>query len=470
MLLTITTTYQPATDLGYLLHKHPDRCQSFALAFGQASVYYPEAEPARCTAALQLDIDPVRLARRERDAPDTRPLEPYVNDRPYVASSFLSVALAQVYGSALAGQCKPRPELVETPLPLHARLWVVPGRSDATLLQRLFAPLGYAVQVAAHPLDTRDPDAGNSPYVTLDLQAQTRLCDLLTHLYVLIPVLDDQKHYYVGEAEVEKLLRQGEDWLAQHPERELITRRYLRHRSRLTRAALARLAEEDVPDPEAATAAQAAAEDRLEQPLRLHEQRIEAVAAVLAEHGARRVLDLGCGEGHLLQRLLADSRFVEIVGIDVSVRALERARERLHLERLTAQQRERMTLLHGSLTYRDQRLSGYDGAALVEVIEHIDPSRLPLFERAVFGEARPGIVAITTPNAEYNALFPNLSAGRFRHRDHRFEWSRAEFAAWADGVAQRYGYTATFQPIGPLDANYGAPTQMGVLRHQGEHA
>jgi 3' terminal RNA ribose 2'-O-methyltransferase Hen1 len=464
MLLTITTTYQPATDLGYLLHKHPDHCQSFALAFGQAAVYYPEAHAARCTAALQLAIDPVRLARRDHDVPDTRPLEPYVNDRPYVASSFLSVALAQVYGSALAGQCKQRPDLVETPLPLHARLVVVPRRGGSDLLHRLFAPLGYTVQVTPHPLDTRDPDAGDSPYVTLELQSQTRLCDLLTHLYVLIPVLDDQKHYYVGEAEVEKLLRRGKDWLAQHPERELITRRYLRHRSRLTRAALARLAEEDMPDPEATAAAQAAAESNLEQPLRLHEQRIEAVAAVLAEHGARRVLDLGCGEGHLLQRLLADSRFAEIVGIDVSVRALERARERLNLERLPSRQAERITLLHGSLTYRDQRLSGYDGAALVEVIEHIDPARLPLFERAVFGEARPGIVAITTPNAEYNALFPGLSAGRFRHRDHRFEWSRAEFAAWADGVAQRYGYTAAFQPIGPLDADHGAPTQMGVLQ------
>lgn len=467
MFLTITTTHQPATDLGYLLHKHPDRCQSFDLPFGQAHIWYPEAHAERCTAALLLDIDPVRLARHDPGAASRRPLEPYVNDRPYVASSFLSVALAKVYSSALAGQCKPRPELVATPLPLMVRLVAVPCRGGPELLQRLFTPLGYTVHVAMQPLDTRDPAAGDSAYAMLELQAHTRLSDLLSHLYVLIPVLDDQKHYYVGDAEVEKLLRRGTDWLAQHPERELIARRYLRHRSNLTRAALARLAEEDTPDPDATAESQAAAEDTLEKPLSLHEQRIEAVATVLAENGVRHVLDLGCGEGRLLKRLLEDKRFIEIVGVDVSARALERAQSRLNLDRLPPRQRERITLLHGSLVYRDKRLTGYDGAALVEVIEHLDQARLAALERVVFGEARPGLVVITTPNVEYNTLFEGLPAGQLRHRDHRFEWSRAAFAAWAERVAQRHGYTVTFHPIGPEDATLGAPTQMGVFRQEG---
>ncbi len=467
MLLTITTTYQPATDLGYLLHKHPDRYQSFTLTFGQVHICYPVARMECCTAALLLEVDPVRLARHERNAAGSRPLEPYVNDRPYVASSFLSVALAQVYGSALAGQCKQRPDLVETALPLQAHLSVVPCRDGVDLLTRLFAPLGYTLNVQAHPLDLRDPNADASPYFTLELQARTRLRDLLMHLYVLIPVLDDQKHYYVGEAEVEKLLQKGEAWLYQHPERELITQRYLKHRRSLTRTALSRLAEEDNPDPEATTEAHAAAEERLEQPLRLHAQRIEAVATILAEGGARRVLDLGCGEGHLLKRLLADLRFTEIVGMDVSVRALERAHEQLKLEWLAPQQRERITLLHGALTYRDKRLAGYDGAALVEVIEHLDPARLPAFEQVIFGAVRPGMLVITTPNADYNAAFPNLLAGQFRHRDHRFEWSRAVFAAWAKRVAQQHGYTVALHPIGPEDPTLGAPTQMGVFRREG---
>jgi 3' terminal RNA ribose 2'-O-methyltransferase Hen1 len=467
MILTITTTYQPATDLGYLLHKHPERCQSFELAFGHAHVCYPEATPQRCTAALLLDIDAVRLARRERDIASNRPLEPYVNDRPYVASSFLSVAIAQVYGSALAGQCKQRPNLVDLALPLHARLEVVPCRDGADLLSRLFAPLGYHVQLTSHPLDTRDPHAGNSPYFTVELQAQTRLCDLLAHLYVLVPVLDDQKHYYVDDSEVDKLLRQGKEWLIEHPERELITRRYLKYQRGLTSTALAHLADEDSPPADASGCDLVGADDSLAPPMRLHRQRIEAVATTLAAGGARRVLDLGCGEGHLLQRLLLDPRFTEIVGVDVSVRALERARDHLHLEQLAPHQRERVTLLHGSLLYRDRRLAGYDGAAVVEVIEHLDPARLPAFERVVFGEARPGMVVITTPNAEYNAIFPRLPAGNVRHRDHRFEWDRSTFAQWAERVAQHYGYRVLFQPIGFEDLSLGAPTQMALFQRKG---
>lgn len=465
MLLTITNTHPPATDLGYLLHKHPDRVQSYDLAFGQAHVFYPEADTARCTAALLLDIDPVRLSRRlNPNKGGGAPLEPYVNDRPYVASSFLSVAIAQVFSSALAGRCKQRPELVDMQLPLQVRLTGVPCRDGAAFLQRLFTPLGYMIQAQPHPLDPHFPQWGDSPYVTVELQAHTRLRDLLTHLYVLVPVLDDRKHYWVDASEVEKLLRQGGAWLAHHPERELITERYLKHQHSLTRVALARLAEEDQTDPDTIEAAHIAEECALETPLRLHDQRIDAVVAVFVDNEAWRVLDLGCGEGLLLKQLLDDPRFTEIVGMDISVRALECARERLHLDRLTPAQRERVQLLHGSLVYRDRRLAGYAGAAVVEVIEHLDPARLTTFAQVVFGEARPGIVVITTPNAEYNVRFANLPTGVFRHKDHRFEWSRAAFAAWAEDVAQRYRYTVTFQPIGPDDPTVGAPTQMGVFR------
>lgn len=468
MILTITSTQPPATDLGYLLHKHPDHCQSYDLGFGQAHIFYPEAGHARCTAALLLDVDPVRLARRAEPrtgrAGAGPPLEPYVNDRPYVASSFLSVAIAQVLGSALAGRCRQRPELVEMLLPLQARLAVVPCRDGESFLRRLFEPLGYTIHAQSHPLDPHFPEWGDSPYFTVELQAHLRLRDLLTHLYVLVPVLDDQKHYWVGEDEIAKLLRQGGEWLAQHPERALITRRYLKHQRSLTRAALAQLSEEDSPDPDTTTALYDAAEKHLEAPLRLHDQRMQAVMAALIDGEVRRVLDLGCGEGHLLKRLLDDPRFTEIVGVEVSVRALERARERLQLEKLPPQQRQRISLLHGSLVYRDRRLAGYDGAAVVEVIEHLDPARLVDFAQVVFGEARPGMVVITTPNAEYNVKFPNLPAGRFRHKAHRFEWSRAEFAAWAEGVARRYGYTVALRPVGPEDPVVGAPTQMAVLR------
>ncbi|HJT78099.1 MAG TPA: 3' terminal RNA ribose 2'-O-methyltransferase Hen1, partial [Gemmataceae bacterium] len=370
-------------------------------------------------------------------------------------------------GSALAGRSKERPELAGTSLPLEARLAVLPCRGGEGFLRRLFEPLGYAVSARRHPLDEHFPEWGESAYYTVTLRADCRLCDLLTHLYMLVPVLDDDKHYWVGEDEVEKLLRHGEGWLAAHPEREAIARRYLKHRSYLARAALARLAEEDAPDPDAAAEAHAGEEAALEERISLNEQRLGAVTAVLRECGAKRILDLGCGEGKLLRQLLREPGVEEVVGVDASCRALEIAGERLQRDHLPPGRQERVRLLQGSLTYRDRRLAGYDAAAVVEVIEHLDPPRLAAFERVLFEFARPGAVVLTTPNAEYNVKFPGLPAGQLRHRDHRFEWGRAEFRAWAEAVARRFGYEVRFLPVGPEDPALGPPTQMGVFRQCG---
>jgi 3' terminal RNA ribose 2'-O-methyltransferase Hen1 len=455
MLLTITNTRFPATDMGYLLHKNPDRAQSFGLPFGTAHVFYPEASSERCTAALLLDIDPVGLVRGGDGT-----LRQYVNDRPYVASSFLSVAINRVFGSALSGKSRERPELASTPLPLSARITVLPCRGGEGLLLRLFEPLGYSVGVEAHPLDEKFPEWGESPYYTVELAGEVRLRDLLRHLYVLVPVLDDDKHYWVGDEEVEKLLRSGEEWLAGHPERALISERYLKHQGRLTREALLRLMDEteDGGDLE---------EEAVEERISLGQQRLGAVVAALKKSGARRVLDLGCGEGKLLEVLIKDKSFEELVGVDVSARSLEIARDRLRLDRLPPDRRGRVTLIQGSLTYRDGRLAGYDAAAVVEVVEHLDPTRLSTFERVLFGHDRPKTVVLTTPNAEYNVNFETMSAGTFRHRDHRFEWTRKEFRAWAADVAGRFGYAARFVPVGPEDPLTGPPTQMAVFEMEG---
>ena len=460
MLLTLTTTHAPATDLGYLLHKNPDRLQSFELTFGRAHVFYPEASEARCTAALLLDVDPVSLTRR-RKGTGGPPLEPYVNDRCYAASSFLSVALAQVYGTALAGRSRERPELAETAIPLEAHLPALPCRGGERLLRALFEPLGYAVEAARQALDPRFPEWGESTYFAVTLRGAVRLRDLLGHLYVLVPVLDDNKHYWVGQDELDKLLRHGEGWLASHPERNAIARRYLRRQPGLAREALARLAAEEQPDPDEAEAARDAEEAAVEKPLRLNQLRLETVVSILKQSGARRVLDLGCGEGRLLRALLAERQFAELVGVEVSHRSLEIARSRL--DRLPSREQQRVKLLLGSLTYRDRRLEGFDAAAAVEVVEHFDPSRLGAFARTLFEQARPGTVVLTTPNAEYNIRWSSLPAGRFRHRDHCFEWTRAQFRAWAESVADRFGYTVQFRPIGPDDPEVGPPTQLGVF-------
>ncbi len=464
MLLTISTTHQPATDLGFLMHKNPGRFQSFTLPFGRADIFYPEAECDRCTVALFLVIDPIGLVRPKPGAPSTGGwLQQFVNDRPYVASSHLSVAIASVFGSALAGKSQERPELAESTIPLEARIEVVPSREGADLIRSLFEPLGYTVEIQGHPLDGRFPEWGASPYFSVRLTSKTRLRDLLAHLYVLLPVLDDNKHYWVGDDEVAKLLRFGEGWLSSHPQRDLISGRYLKHQRSLVDQALVQLLDAGAADPSTTTTQRGQEEEQLEAPLRLGEQRTQAVLATLRNIGVAKVLDLGCGEGRLISGLLEDPSIRSITGLDVSHRALETARKRLRLDTLPMAQRERITLLHGSLTYRDKRLSGYDAAIAMEVIEHIDTPRLDAFEEVVFGAARPSAALITTPNAEYNTLFDGLPPGAFRHRDHRFEWTREQFQDWARQVADRRRYDVRFQGIGPEHLTYGTPTQMGVF-------
>lgn len=465
MLLSITSTTPDATDLGFVLHKHPDRVRTVEVGHGKAHVFYPEASPHRCTASLLVEIDPIALSRRRRGGPALN-LEPYVNDRPYVASSILSGALRQVYGSALAGRCDARPELVVRPIDLEIELPVVPVRGGEAVLRRLFEPLGYTVECCALPLDTRFPTWGDSPYFRLRLRCRLAVQRALEHLYVLLPVLDDRKHHWIGSDEVDKLLRRGETWLGDHPEAELIARRYLRFGG-LAREALTRLAE-SAEDADAVDEANDEAEAAVERPLSLNEQRMTAVVAEVIAAGAGKVVDLGCGEGRLLERLMSESSVTTLVGVDVSIGALERAERRLRLERLSERRRERITLLQGALTYTDQRLTGFDVACVVEVIEHLDLERLDVFGRVLFGHSAPATVIVTTPNREYNVNFEGIEPDRFRHRDHRFEWTRAEFREWAASVSDQYGYAVRLDGIGPHDPATGTPTQMAVFRRGGE--
>jgi 3' terminal RNA ribose 2'-O-methyltransferase Hen1 len=476
MLLTIRNTQTPATDLGFLLHKHPEHVHTREFPFGNATVFYPEAADDACTAAVLLDIDPVGMVRGRGGKGGAE--DQYVNDRPYVASSHLSVVLARWFNAALGGRCERRPDLVEHELPLEVRIAAVPCRGGEALLTSLFEPLGYEVDAIRLPLDEQMPLLGPSRLFTVTLRTRRRLSELLTHLYVLVPVLDDQKHYFVGDDEVEKLLRRGEGWLEQHPARDTIVQRYLAHQRGLVRDAIARLTAEDQPDEEAATerkdeqeaaaeraitSANASANAGASGAVSLNDRRLDVVLQALKVSGASRVLDLGCGEGRLLRRLLAERQFTEIVGFDVSSRTLDVAESRLKLDRLAAKQQERIRLLHGSLMYRDSRLHGFDAAAVVEVIEHLDPPRLRAFERVLFESARPTTIVMTTPNAEYNVMWPSLPAGRFRHQDHRFEWTRAEFQEWASGIASRHGYDVTFLPVGDEHELVGPPTQMAVF-------
>ena len=458
MLLTITNRGgDDATDLGYLLHKNPANLHTSELSFGQAHVFYSSATPACCTARLLLEINPVELVRGAQQ------LEDYVNDRPYVSSSYLTVAMGRVFGTALAGNCVKRPELVGLHMWLELRIEVIRARGGADILRKLFEPLGYTVEAIPIALDPKFTEWGESRYFRLTLTAQATVHDALSHLYVLLPVLDDEKHYYIGDAEVDKLLRHGDGWLGAHPERKLIVSRYLKRRASLIDQAFERLVEEGTAVVESNTEHAAAIEKDLERPLTLHTQRLNLVATRLRELGAKTVVDLGCGEGKLLRRLLADRAFDKILGMDVSHRSLEMASSKLKLDRMPERQRKRIEITQGSLLYRDKRLAGFDAAALVEVIEHLDPPRLTALERVLFEFARPRFVVITTPNREYNVLFPTLPAGHMRHGDHRFEWTRDEFQKWASAMATRFHYKVAIEPVGPMDETYGSPSQMAVF-------
>jgi len=464
--MTITSKAAHATDLGFLLHKHPDRVASLDVTVGRAFVFYPEASDDRCTAALLLEVDPIGLVRNKRfGGAEGFSLAQYVNDRPYAASSMFAVALQRVFKTATSGRCDARPELVDKLLPLEIHLPTLPTTGGTELVEQLFGPLGWNVQANEIPLDPEIPAWGISKYVDLTLTGNLRLVDALNHMYVLLPVLDNSKHYWVSSDEVDKLVRAGEGWLASHPDRELITRRYLAHQKSLVATAVGRLAEVDDTAPELLDNAVDESDENSEPRKALHEYRREAVLAALREVGASRVVDIGCGEGALLRPLIADASFTEVVGVDVSHRALAAAERRLNLDRMGDRQRERLRLMQSSVTYRDDRLAGYDAIVLMEVIEHVDDSRLRALERTVFADARPQSVIVTTPNSEYNARYPSLLANGMRHPDHRFEWTRPQFEEWAAGVAARHDYGVTFRPVGLVDPKLGAPTQLALFRH-----
>lgn len=451
--MLVTVTLEPARDsgtdaslLGFLVHKHPGRVQTFSAPVGDIHVFYPEATSERCTVAVLLEVDPIGLVRNKRFRGDAGALDHYVNDRPYVASSMLAVAIGTVFRTAMTGRSDTYPELAASPLPLRIEIPVVSARGGDDLVRRLFEPCGWTVAEERIPLDPAFPAWGDSRLSSVTLTGEVRLAEALRQLYVLLPVLDDAKHYWVGEDEVAKLERAGEGWLAQHPERDLITRRYLIHQRSL-------LAQADE-----------VVEKAAETPLR--DLRADAVMSALADVGARSVVDMGCGPGALLSRLAKDRSVTKIAGVDVSARSLEQAARMLRLDAASDAERDRIDLLHGSVVYRDDRLRGFDAMVLMEVIEHVDPSRLAAVEDAVFAGAQPGAVVVTTPNAEYNALYPTLVDGTFRHDDHRFEWTREQFRAWANEVAARHGYSTEFRAVGIEDAALGAPTQLALFRRE----
>ena len=465
MLLTITYEGQNTQDLGYLLHKNPERAQQFELNYGKAYVFYPEVSDERTTAALLLDIDPIDLARGKLGSTDGG-LFDYVNDRPYAATSFMSSAIARIFGTAMSGKCDKRQQLADTPLNLTASIYSLKDGGDINLAAQLFEPLGYTVKTERTVLDQAFGEWGNSPYINLTVSGTVKLSTLLNQIYVLIPVFDRQKHYYISEDEIDKLLDHGENWLATHPYREKIAQRYFKERKSYARKALDILLAEDLTDENSADGGEEI-EEKKEERTPLNTQRMEAVKQAVLESGAASVIDLGCGEGRLTGLLLSEQQIKKVTACDVSTSVLEKAAARLHIDRMAAYKRNKLNLMQASLTYRDKRFEGYDCACVVEVIEHIEPARIPAFERAVFEFASPKTVIVTTPNVEYNVNYGKMQQNELRHGDHRFEWTRKQFKEWVNSVCKKFGYSCKISQIGEVDEKFGSPTQMGVFTKNG---
>lgn len=462
MLLTITYEGENTRNLGYLLHKNPDRAQQFELSCGKAYVFYPEADEHRTTAALLLDIDPIDLARGKVGSREGG-LFDYVNDRPYASTSFMSTAIARIFGTAMSGRCDNLPELAKTPLQLTATLSALKDYGNDELAKELFEPLGYTVKTERTELDEKFTQWGSSPYINLTISGKVRLCELLNHLYVLIPVFDRQKHYYISEDEIEKLLSHGEGWLSTHPYKEKITQRYFSKRKGYARKALDIL----LGDEEIIENSDEESSEKEEKRTPLNTQRMETVKNAVLTSGAESVIDMGCGEGRLTSLLLCERQIKRITACDVSVSVLERAAQRLNLDRMNEFKKRKLTLMQASLTYKDNRFEGFDCACAVEVIEHIEPMRIPAFERVIFEFASPKTVIITTPNREYNANYEHMPENDLRHGDHRFEWTRSEFKKWTEHVCEKFGYTCEISGIGDPDEKFGSSTQMGVFTKNG---
>ena len=416
----------------------------------------------------------------------------------------LAVALGKVFRTAMTGRCDARPDLAARALPLEIGIPALPCRGGADLAHRLLRPLGWEVQARRLPLDPELPEWGDSRYLTVRLTGQVRLADALSHLYVLLPVLDDTKHYWVNDGRDRQAAPGGRGLAGRAPRAgphhpPLPGPSAAAHRERGgapgrggrrgTGGAGQRGAGppgrrgteapgDAAPGTRAVTGRAAGTPPggrvRHLAPPRspLAQQRRDAVlaAAPCCGHrccatpgGRRAVADLGCGEGSLVALLLREPSVARVLGVNVSHRALERTAQRLHLDTMPERQRDRVDLLQSSLTYADARLAGLDAAVLMEVIEHVDPPRLGALEQTVFGAASPGTVVVTTPNAEHNVRYTDLRPGGMRHPDHRFEWTRPEFRDWAAGVAGRRGYQVRFLPVGPDDPEVGPPTQLAVF-------
>lgn len=446
MQLTIQASGDNVKAISYLLSKNPSNLYERNHKGHLVRLFYSKFTETELEVTIFVTPDPIELIKNNSNSYD---ITHYINDREFAVSSIFCSFIRSALGTALNGQPKEEHiKWVDHPFPFTFEFGPVVSTLTDEKLMNLFEPIGYEVTINRPEIEYSIPIKTKSSARYISIKGMKTLQEGLRHLFVLIPVIDNYKHYFIDEKEIEKLERYGEGWLEQHPLRDLIYRQALRFKE------IYSLVENSSKD-----------EKKIEpvKKVRLNELRYEKIVNTVSEMKPRSVVDFGSGEGKLSVQLGFVEGITEILAVEpsesASLKALERFNKVKNKEKFVNPE-----LLWGSLFYYDERLKDKDVIILCEVIEHIDESRLPKAMDTLLHDYQPGALIITTPNRDYNELYDMEE--HLRHNDHRFEWTRAEFRQWCTERNHGNDYELLFDGIGEEHASQGFPTQMCVFKRK----
>lgn len=446
MQLSLNVKGNGAEAVSYLLAKNPNNLyERDEKGFKVRSVYSVFTKE-EVKYLIYVKPDPIDLVR---SSPQVYDISHYINDREFAVSSLFVSAIRKALGTALNG--KPQEEYVqwvEHRFDMEVAFGPIATDLPDGELAELFKPIGYNVEIkrAASTLRSK------SSALFITLTGKQTIQNLLKHLFILIPVIDNYKHYFIDEREIEKVDRYGEGWLDAHPLKQFIVKRALRFQNLIRQSKFYDRERHNQ-------------ENRETKKIRLNELRYEKIVDFIRTIPKRdTVVDLGAGEGKLSVKLGYLDGVKEILSVEPSnksrVRAIQRFEEAEGTDGFTLP-----TSLAGSLFYFDDRLVNKDIMVLCEVIEHIDEYRIPKMMEAIFRSYQPRVLIVTTPNQEYNVIYDMDET--MRHHDHRFEWTRDDFQENCEQWIKESPYYIQFEGIGEEHPEYGTPTQMAIFRREG---
>ncbi|MGE6488602.1 3' terminal RNA ribose 2'-O-methyltransferase Hen1 [Paenisporosarcina sp. NPDC076898] len=446
MQLSIQASGDNVQAISYLLSKNPNNLYERNHKGHLVRLFYSKFTETELEVTIFVTPDPIELVKNNSNSYD---ITHYINDREFAVSSIFCSFIRSALGTALNGQPKEEHLMwVNHPFSFNFEFGPVVSSLSDEKLMNLFEPIGYEVTINRPEIEYSFPIKTKSSARYLSIKGMKTLQEGLRHLFVLIPVIDNYKHYFIDEKEIEKLERYGEGWLDQHPLRDLIYRQALRFKE------IYSLVENSSKD-----------EKKVEpvKKVRLNELRYEKIVNTVSQMKPRSVIDFGSGEGKLSVQLGFVEGITEILAVEpseaASLKALERFNKVKNKEKFVIPE-----LLWGSLFYYDERLKDKDVIILCEVIEHIDETRLPKAMDTLLDDYQPPALIITTPNREYNELYDMEE--HLRHNDHRFEWTRAEFRQWCTERNHSNDYELQFDGIGEEHASHGFPTQMCIFKRK----